>query len=233
LKAFVIALAFLSFGNLASGDWNSHSDRKQKEIAHKAFNQIEQDLQTLEEFAQYSNNTIDAIIQKSVRALKLKGSWKLALELEEGWSQFDGELVRITKNPKNHSSIRAIGDFAPLNQWLSDAYEQIEADLGHAYCFSQRISDLKTINHGLVVVFEPCTYGYDEFFKHFASDDPKYRSVLPVVSYWATVIGCYAGSYGTGVFMFCGAAGTLVESMVDEQFGPMIAPKIYEGACTP
>lgn len=231
MKALLILTVLFSFANLSFADWDSYFRQKEKEIADKALAQIEQEVQTLEGFATYSNASIGAIINKSVRALRLKGSWRLAYDLEKGWAQLDGELVRLAKNQKSNLGIRAIGDFEPLNQWLSDAYEQIEADLGYAYCYSQRITDLKTINHGLTVVFKPCDYGYNEFFLHFASDDLKYRSLLPVVSYWATVMGCYAGSYGTGVFMFCGAAGILVESLVDQELAPMLAPKIYGGAC--
>lgn len=233
MKTTIITLFFLSFGNFVFADFNSFWDQKEKEVTDKALAQIEQDMQSLEGIATQANAAIGAIIQKTVQTLKLKGSWRLAREIEQGWKEFDGTIIQIAQSQQRKLSVRNIGDFAPFNQWLSDVYEKTETDLGYAYCLSSRISDLKTINHGLVVVFNPCQYGYDEFYKHFASNDPKYRSFLPVVSYWATVLGCYAGSYGTGVFMICGEVGVLVEELVQQDFAPMIAPQIYGGACSP
>ncbi|NBX93900.1 MAG: hypothetical protein EB078_06710 [Proteobacteria bacterium] len=230
MKITGIGMLCLIFANVSFGEFGCYFDKKEKEVAEKALPQIEKDVQTLEGFAKYSNAAIGAIVEKSVNSLRHKGSRRLATELEQGWAQLDGQLILLAQS-RQVLGIRSIGDFEPLNQWLSESYEKIEADLGYDFCFSQRISDMKTINHGLVVVFNPCEYGYDEFYKHFASDDPKYRSVLPVVSYWATVLGCYAGSYGSGYIMVCGAAGTMVESTVDEKFAPLLAPKIYESNC--
>jgi len=228
MKTILLSLIISSLG---FAQWGSFYAKKEKQLAQKAYGQIEQDLQTLEAFAEYSNSAIGAIIRKAAQDLRFKGSFQLARKLEKDWAQYNGVLVQMAQTHRGQMSMRDIGDFEPLNQWLSDAYEQIEASLGYTHCYSQRISDLKTINHGITVVFKPCEYEYAEFFKHFASDDPKYRSVLPVVSFWATLMGCYAGSYGTGFFMVCGGAAVMVESLVDQNLAPMLAPKIYEGAC--
>jgi len=229
MKTVFFVMIVSAFG---FAEWGSFFASKEKQLAEKAYAQIETDVQSLEAFAEYSNAAIGAIIGRAAQDLRFKGSFQLAREIEKGWAQYNGVLVQLAQTHRGQMSMRDIGDFEPFNQWLSDTYEQLEASLGYTHCYSTRISDLKTINHGLIVVFKPCEYDYAEFFKHFASDDPKYRSVLPVVSYWATLMGCYAGSYGTGFFMVCGGAAIMVESLVDQNLAPMLAPKIYEGACS-
>jgi len=221
MRLALLVLFYFFFANKSLANPKAYSYHQEKQIAEKALSEIESELQKLEGLNLYSHKAIEAIIQKAVRNLKLKGSWRLAGKIEKDWAQFH----------KTYLSQKSIGDFAPFHQWLSDAYEQIESELGYPHCYSERISDLKTINHGLKVVSHPCAYGYDEFFKHFASDDPKYRSLLPVVSYWATLLGCYAGTYGSGLLIFCGNASLLVESIVDTQLAPYLAPQIYKAHC--
>jgi hypothetical protein len=216
----LFALGFLIFSQVCFAESSILFSQKEKKLAEQALAQVEIELNTFEGLDFHSKKAIDTILKKAVRNLRLKGSWRLALHIEKDWGRFQ------------QGAGKSIGDFEPFHKWLSDTYEKVEADLGYAHCYSQRISDLKTINHGLKVIFNPCPYGYVEFFKHFASDDPKYRSFLPVVSYWTTVLGCYAGTYGTGTLMVCGAAGLMVESMVDEQLAPYLAPQIYENKCS-
>lgn len=228
MKLFLIALSLCSLG---FGELGTLGREQEKQVAEAAVAQMQQEAQTLVGFVTYSQKAIDAIMKSVVSSLRWKGSWKLASELETGWAQWADQLVPMARAHQTHLGIRNIGDFEPFHQWLSDAYEQIEADLGYPHCYSQRISDLKTINHGLVVVFKPCDYGYEEFYKHFATNDPKYRSLLPVVAYWGTLLGCYAGSYGTGAILVCGGAAQIAESMVNQSVAPMLAPRIYESAC--
>lgn len=205
--------------------------RDQRQSAEKAVARIEREMQTFEGLAYHSNASIRAILKIAVRNLKRRGYWSTANELERDWARFDGKLIELVELNRGEIGARNIGDFEPLIEWLSEAYEKIESKLGYQLCVALRLSDLKTINHGLVVVFRPCHFGYDEFFKHFATNDPKYRSLFPVVSYWTTVIGCSIGTYGIGYFFICSPAGMLVEFIVDKKVAPWLAPKLYNLAC--
>jgi hypothetical protein len=209
---------------------NGNYTREQGESAERHVFQIEGEMQTLEGIAYHSNASIKAIIKIASRNLRRRGHFTTANGLERGWDRFDGTLIKLAQNQGDIAN-RNIGDFEPLVKWLSDAYEKIESKLGYQLCVALRLSDLKTINHGLVVVFRPCKYGYDEFYKHFATSDPKYRSLLPVVSYWTTVITCSIGTYGIGYFFICSPAGMLVEFVVDKKVAPWLAPKIYNSVC--
>jgi hypothetical protein len=125
---------------------------------------------------------------------------------------------------------RNIGDFKPLSQWLAGVYDKIEAALGHEICYALRLSDIKTINYAIPVVFSPCDEGEIEFELHFIHD-PNYRGLAPVVTYWVTVITCDVATYGAGTFFICSPIGMVTEFAMDRWVAPKIAPKLYDLIC--
>ncbi|NDC22505.1 MAG: hypothetical protein EBZ49_00020 [Proteobacteria bacterium] len=199
--------------------------RAQLEEAEPKIRMAEQNLQTLEDVAIQSNLALRTIFSVAVKNLHRKGYTRTAREIESGWEERDGEIVRLA-----YRGERNIGDFEPLSKWLADAYDKIESKLGYQLCLALRLSDIKTINFGLVVVFRPCKYGEEEFKKHFIHDE-KYRGLAPVVAYWTTIVACSFGTYGIGYFFICSPIGMIVELGVDKKIAPYLAPKIYNLAC--
>jgi hypothetical protein len=164
-----------------------------------------------------------AIITIGVYNLRHKGHPFEAYQLESEWKKLDGKLIQIVQN-------RNIGDFPALSEFLRVAYDTLEAKLGKDICETLRLTDIKTINYCMVVVFRPCKYGYTNFYDHFVTDT-YYKGLAPVVSYWAAVIPCEIASYGAGYFFVCSPVGMLVERAVLKRVSPWLAPKLFDRAC--
>lgn len=172
-----------------------------------------------------TDRALGAIVRVGIINLKRRGYYAEASQLTVGWNRFSGELPRIVSNRN-----RNIGDFEPLSVWLALAYEVLEAKLGYQICYTLRLTDIKSINFTIPVVFSPCKYGLNEFQLHFVHDT-KYRGLMPLVSYWITVIVCDVTTFGTGVFFICSPIGMLVELGFDRVIAPKLAPIIYDKAC--
>jgi len=172
-----------------------------------------------------TNAAISAIVHVATHELERTGSPHLAKRLREEWKQFDGYLTDavVTK--------RDIGWFKPLIEWLSLFYETVELALGLEICRALRLSDLKTINHGIVVVFRPCYFGINEFKLHFIHDS-KYRGFAPVITYWSAAIACTTALHGAGYYLICSPAAMVLERVVDKKIAPKVAPKLYDLACS-
>lgn len=182
------------------------------------------EVQDLSRLAERTNSALDGIFKIAVKNLKRKGYDVEAEEIETGWKSWNGKLQVLTVSATD------IGDFDPLSTWLATAYDKIEAALGYQLCYMLRISDLKTLNFTIPVVFSPCKYGQDEFTKHFVHD-AKYRGLAPVVAYWVTTITCSIATFGAGYFFICSPIAMLVEFAVDKKVAPWLAPIIFEKAC--
>lgn len=176
-----------------------------------------------------SEEALDAIFKISILNLKRHGYRELAREIKQEWDDRRGDLIWLSLGLDEGG--RPIGDFAPLSMWLGEVYDRIEAALGLELCRLLRISDLKSLNYGLRVVFTPCYHGLVEFELHFIHDD-KYRGVLPVVAYWSTVITCSVATFGAGIIGFiCSPIAMLVEAGTDRVIAPWLAPKLFNLAC--
>lgn len=186
---------------------------------------LEKSLNSFYRVAERSNLAIRAIVKIAAINLRANNFYKEAIEIEELWGRFDGQLVDIALNKRD------IGWFEPLSDTLAIIYEIIEQKLGFEMCHALRLDDLKTINFGLHVAFRPCIYGFDEFYKHMA-DDPKYRALLPVISYWATVISCTVATHAIGYFFVCSPIGWAIERVVENRIAPKITFKLYQLACS-
>lgn len=199
--------------------------KQETQEAERREGSLEQSLSSFYRVAERSNLAIRAIVRIAGINLRANNFHKEAIEIEQLWERFDGQLVDIALNKRD------IGWFEPLSDTLAIIYEIMEQKLGFEMCHALRLDDLKTINFGLYVAFRPCIYGFDEFYKHLA-DDPKYRALLPVISYWSSVISCSVATHGLGYFFICSPIGWAIERVVEKRIAPRVTPKLYDMACT-
>lgn len=177
------------------------------------------------DLAVLSNDSIRNIVKLSALKLRKKGYPETASEVEAIWRHYDGRLIDIALGTRD------IGWFDPISNALALIYELTEAKLGFDVCHALRIDDIKTINFALRVAFRPCYYGYDEYYKHMVID-PKYRGLIPVLSYWTVVIGCSYATYGIGYVIICSPAAYVIEKIVANRIAPVAVDKLYNIACT-
>lgn len=236
IKALIVSitmsLASLSHANVNDPRWveihgNGIYTVAQEYEASGRAEEIARDFEhgRLEAIAEKTDRSLGAIIEVAYRNLKRKGHAQTASKLRTEWKQHQGEIVRIVRNPS-----RDIGSFKPLSDWLARAYETIEAKLGYEICRALRLSDLKTLNYAIPVVFAPCKHGQNEFTMHFCHD-AKYRGLAPVVTYWTVSITCSMATFGLGIFFVCSPIAMLTELVMDRKIAPWLAPKIYNAAC--
>lgn len=176
-----------------------------------------------EAMADHTTRAISAIVTIGARNLRLHGYKEDARYLEKEWKKHRKVLFKLAKS-------RDIGDFEPLSKYLAVAYEILEFKLGYKLCYILRLTDIKTINYAVPVVFQPCKHGLPEFTLHFVHDE-KYRGLAPVVTYWTTVIACSIATYGAGYFFVCSPIGLVTELAMDKVVAPWLAPKLYSLIC--
>lgn len=172
-----------------------------------------------------SNEAITNIVKLAAYKLRKKGHCETAGMIEAIWRHYDGRIIDLALGNRD------IGWFEPISDALAMIYELTEQKLGYDVCHMLRLDDLKTINYALGVAFRPCYYGYDEYFKHMVVD-PKYRGLLPVLSYWTIVIGCSYATYGIGYPFICSPAGFIIEKVVQNRIAPKAVDKLYKLACS-
>lgn len=177
--------------------------------------------------ADRTDTALNAIMQIGIRNLERFGHKSEATKMRNEWRVWSGSLSRLVS-----ADGRNIGDFKPFSDKIAAFYEILELSLGYDRCYLLRLSDIKTVNSALPVVFDPCTYGLTEFEMHFGGiNDPRYRSLIPVVSFWLVELTCGIATYGAGTFFICSPIASLVEYGVDSWVCPAIAPKIYQRIC--
>jgi hypothetical protein len=232
MKWLVLILAIVSssaFTDMTDSYQEIHGDgtytyeevTESKEILNK----LEPEIKSLQRMAILSNTALRAMIKIGTKNLRKQGHILKARQIEREWKGLDGVIIEIANNQRN------IGDFEPLSEWLDTTYETLEAKLGLSVCEILRLTDIKTFNFGLRVVFRPCIFGEDEFYKHFVQDY-KYKGVAPVASYWATNLSCAIATYSVGYFFICSPLGILVEQGVKNKLAPWAAPKIFKAECS-
>lgn len=198
-------------------------------------NDIQEDIELhyLQGTAKRTDFAIEAIIKRSVRSLRDQGFDEDADEIERDFPQYRNYL----QNMVAHSNGRDIGDHKPLITWLAVVYELIEFKLGVEVCKALHISDLKTINYCIPVVFKPCTFDMgsisiprrDEYRLHFASGK-VYWGLVPVITYWAIEVGCLAATSGAGSFL-CGLGATLGERVMGNRLAPGMSDWVFNRLC--
>lgn len=228
LLAILITFTSLCTAYVDNSDWeeihgNGIYTTAQKKDANNRVVKLEKEFSDIKRAATQSNLALRAIVKIGVKNLKKHGYYSEAYKMEAQWKTLDGKLIEAVES-------RNIGDFEPLSDWLAVAYELLELKLGYEICRTLRLTDIKTINYCIRVVFKPCVYGYANFYDHFVSDE-RYNGLAPVAAYWASNITCSIASYGAGYFFICSPVSMLVERIVKAKVAPWAAPKIYDRVC--
>lgn len=178
---------------------------------------------------------LDHIMERAARELKKRGHHDLADEATATWNfHYRGFLTRMVGEGRD------IGDHAPLFDWLKSFYLKVELVLGREVCKSLHISDLHTLNHGIPVVFKPCSFPMDsvpltrkmEYQQHFNGDfaPQGFYGVLPVLVYWVIDIPCMVGTAGLAALL-CGPAASVGEYLTYRTIGPKISNRIFDRVC--
>lgn len=182
-----------------------------------------------------TDTALDRIVQRAVLMLSQNGQAALAVQKKSEWdAHFSGYLsASMPIGP-----LGDIGDHKPLVQWLANFYDIVEKTLGVDMCKKTHLSDIKTLNFTIPVVFHPCTFSMDavtidrehEYRKHFDEGD-VYYGLVPVVTYWTADIACSVASQGGGAVWLCGPISGAAEFFMAKTVAYRLSDFVYEHAC--
>jgi len=184
-----------------------------------------------------TDQALDQLVARGVSELRDKGDDIYATRTEWDWKQnYQGYLTRGLMLRGG----RDIGDHAPLIKWLASFYDHLESVLGVDACRALHLSDIKTFNFCIPVVFHPCTFPMDsvqgaredEYRRHFAKG-AVYYGLMPVILYWTADIACLAGTYGTGIGWLCGPISSAAEFITGKWIAPKVSDFVFERADCP
>jgi hypothetical protein len=176
------------------------------------------------EFAEKTQAALNALVGTAVKELDKRGHKEEALRFGQEWSSlYSSALLGI--------GTLDIGDHRPMSQWLADFYNTLEDKLGEWLMHQLRLDDIKIINYGIVVVFQPTgdrktgdTWDSPEYKKHFV---PFSAAVV----YWASRLACSAATSGLGaVTMLCGVAAILPRYATEHWIAPPLSDWVYRTA---
>lgn len=165
------------------------------------------------------DNTLDHVVKLAVWELRKHGATRQADEVLTEWRRkFKG---RMTK---------AIGDFKPLNQWLSDLSDLLMFILGEDLMRITHLEDIKILNYTIPVVF-----GMEDFLSPMPRpmNAPEYKlhfvPFLGIVSYWSIWTGCTVATWGAGAwFLICMPASEAGKVVTVEFIAPPLSPQAYQ-----
>lgn len=185
----------------------------------------------LTSIAEKTDFAIEQIITRSVAALRDQ-------DFDDDADKIEKEFVPFKNYLSRSFGSRDIGDHDPLILWLAVVYEGIELKLGVEVCKALHISDIKTLNFCIPIVFKPCTFPMglvaisrqEEYKNHFAKG-LVYYGLIPVITYWAIDIGCLAATSGAGSFL-CGLGATLGERLMGNRLAPRLSDLVFTRACS-
>lgn len=212
------------------------STREAKEYAYRMARQVEVELSSGDflPLAKRYDWALDNVMERATAELRKRGYRDLADEADADWNfHYRGFLTRMVLS-------KDIGDHEPLVQWLSTFYLKVEGLIGRSACKALHISDIHSLNHGIAVVFKPCTFSMDEvtltrkeeYRQHFNGDFSPggLYGVIPVLVYWAIDIPCLMGTAGLAAFL-CGPAASIGEYATYKWIGPKISDRVFTRAC--
>jgi hypothetical protein len=190
------------------------------------------------ELGDLTDRAISRLIKYAAGQMYRKGFKKQAKQIVKEYNKsYDGYVARLSKK----SIFTNIGDHKPLFDWLAITYEQIEHALGFAQCEKLHLTDLKTLNYGLPVVFRPCDFDMGEitdpriteYRRHFSGkcDGELYHGVAPVVTYWTTELICGTASWGAGSFLACLPIAEGAEYIMQKYFAEKLSDSVFKMAC--
>lgn len=186
-------------------------------------------------FANLSDWALDNLVDRGVERLRAAGRKDEADWYQAEWTfHFSGTLTRLEDARLN---ARDIGDHQPLLKWLAGFYDLLELALGVEVCKALHLSDIKTFNYTVPVVFRPCTFPMDhvtatrrdEYRNHFSAGK-VYYGLFPVVTYWAVDVPCMIGTAGLAALL-CGPAASVGEWFCSHTVAPWLSDRIFDGFC--
>jgi len=163
--------------------------------------------------------TIATIVNISALELVRHGHMKEAAMLRDEWQS------QNVRHFTNNLSIYDIGDYTPLNQWLADWYDKIESKIPEKIFNLTRLKDIKILNYGIPVAFDPSNESWDkeEYRKHFVP-------FSATISYWSFKAGCKISSLQPIPGLICDVAAKGFEKAMYRRIGPNLSDKIYDKA---
>ena len=187
----------------------------------------------LDKLAARSDAALDNLVKRGILQLNIAGLNELASHKESEWGHYTGYLVKSLT-----PSMQDIGDHKPLIGWLADFYNILEDSLGVDKCKKLHLSDIKTFNYAIPVVFHPCDFPMDkvtgtrqdEYKRHFSEGD-VYYGILPVVTYWGADIACDVATSGGGIAWACGTIAGASEFISAKFLAPHISDFIFNQCC--
>lgn len=228
------ALFLMVFCVLLQATELTESQKEEADFRGRAFaSEIKKDFEngSMQKLANRTDKALEYMVDRGTNELEKRGFYEEAYQYRHQFdSRFRGVLERSVVT-------RDIGDHKPLIQWLQDYYDILELALGVETCKALHLSDIKTLNHCIPVVFKPCTFEMDsvtiprkeEYKNHFAEDD-TYYGLMPVVVYWLCDIPCLFATSGVGA-MLCGPIASVAEYSVAKWVAPRVSDWIFERAC--
>jgi len=202
--------------------------------------EIAADTQNMDRMAARVDAALNKMVAYANWTLKRKGYTMLANQKQ---AEFDRYYTTAVQDFYHGVSRVDLGDHKPINQWLADFYDKLEARLGVTLCQILHLQDIKILNFGIPVVFKPKASNQwclettdkpciDEYRLHFAGDMKGdwtwyYHGVAGVASYWIVWGVCTFGTMGGGVLFLCGIVGTAAEIGIDKYVAPKASDWIY------
>lgn len=176
------------------------------------------DHETMEKIAEDTDLAVRGMIRLAVWQLRKSGHNSVADEIEADGLKWQGYLQRKVASGE---SLKDIGDHDPYSVWLSVVYEVLRYYLGDEMMEFLHLDDIKIINFGIVVVFNPdIAFDQKDYLQHWTP-------FWGVVSYWTIWIGCEVGTYGTGWFLICTPAGMAGEYVTVKWIAPPLGKRVY------
>lgn len=185
--------------------------------------------------AQKTDKVIGLIISHAVETLHDQGFDRDAEEINMQYKSSYRGFVENMVSDTHH-----IGDHKPLLDWLAKTYATIESKLGVQTCKALHLSDLKTINFAIPVVFHPCDFNMDnlpvdrqsEYRRHFSKDDNSdaLYGLVPVTTYWIIEGACLVGTSGLGSIL-CGIGASGAEWFMGNSIAPSLSDALFNKIC--
>lgn len=206
-----------------------------RRIAYEIDDDIRNDTTKL---ASYADKAIENLIHVGTNRMKMEGFGLEAISIQNQFQErYQGFLYKMVTSPT-----RDIGDHKPLSQFLNIVESTFELTLGIATCKMLHLTDIKTFNFAIPVVFHPCSFPMDlvsgtrmdEYKRHFAGgshSDSKYDGLISVVTYWVVEFSCSMATLGSGWFFICSPLGSAGEWIMERFLAPKLSDFVYTKAC--
>lgn len=220
---FLLVLCLPIFANECS---NNDTD----ECGHQYSRRYGKAISRLQDIRIKTDASLDAMIRVAVVNMKA----------QQNLSAMDAEMIEYAWNNEYKGMLldesRDIGHIY-LSKFLEDSYDKIEKALGVEVCKALHLSDIKTVNCALAVIFNPCKYDMtgvlesrkQDYRDHFAKGQ-VYYGLVPVVTWWAISIGCWSGTAGIASFV-CSIAASGAEYLMGNVLAPPLSDRIFNAMC--